>query len=159
MARQFSNQNEAGAITSYLVSVVLMAILLIGGVLLLKNNSSSESGDVPNETATVTNPDSSDKTDDTNKDDSDKDETASTDKDSSSSNSTNSSSSQQTSLPGDIASTGDTSPETPDKIVATGPVEDFLSLLFGLLVATGAIYTAWNYRLSRIAVKAALLNK
>lgn len=165
MARQFSRNGETGAITGYLISVVLMAILLIGGVLLLKGNSASERGDTttPNETATVTNPGSDEKAEDTTKDESgdktkDKDETASTNTNSSNTN-TGSSSEQQTSLPGDIASTGDTTPETPETIVATGPAEDFLGLLLGLLVAAGAIYMAWNYRLSRVAVKSALLNK
>ena len=56
-----------------------------------------------------------------------------------------------------IISTGDTS-STPEAIIATGP-EDFVSVIVGIVIVAGAGYAAWQYRLSRVAVKSALLRK
>lgn len=163
MTRRFLSNNESGAIASYLISVVLVAILLIGGVLLLKGSSQADRS--TSQTATISNPESTDtnqsndKTADETKDEANNSGSSSADN---SDKTNDTGTSQQTSLPSDITATGDTSdtsPATPETITATGPVEDFVGLLFGLLVAIGAVYAAWNYRLSRLAVKSALLNK
>ena len=44
-----------------------------------------------------------------------------------------------------------------EKVPSTGPAEDFMVATFGLLSVAGAIYAAWNYRLSRLSVKKSML--
>ena len=139
MARIFRD-DERGAAPAYTIGLVVLAILLIGGVLLLKGTSDGKgSVDKPVTVETGEFKDDEAKTDDKSKTDT----TTSDDKKSDEGTTT----------------TTVSRPNTPDKITATGPMEDFLVATVGLILASGTMYMAFNYAKSRSTIKAKLLQK
>jgi cytoskeletal protein RodZ len=151
MARLFRG-NERGAVTGYAISIVILAIVLIGGVMLLKNIGGAE----PETNKPVAVETGEFKADDTETDKSKTEETpaANTDKDKKADD-TPAETTPTTS--GTVAATGATE-YTPEKLTATGP-EDFVAAVIGLVLTGVAFYTAWGYVRSRAAVNAALLRK
>lgn len=160
-----ARSNEQGGITAYAVSLVIVAILLVGGVFLLKN---TKTADV--DVANVTTGDSSEQASDS--DDSTSDAGNQTSDDSTLSDASDNSSSSTTDTTSDdtantntstnadnssIAGTGDAS-YAPETLTATGP-EDFVAAVVGLVLAGGAVYAAWNYHQSRVAIRKALLRE
>lgn len=140
MTKQKLMSKEVGATRIYLLGVVIIAALLISGVLLLKGFSGNKSDVSDTPVAVQSDPSNTDKTDNNTTDKDNQSET------NSGSNQSSNTDQQETA----VASTGDSS--NPDTITATGPVEDFFGLMFGLLTMLGAVYAAWNYRLSHLAL-------
>ncbi|MDR1969839.1 MAG: hypothetical protein LBQ11_00625 [Candidatus Nomurabacteria bacterium] len=134
MAKLFRG-SERGAVSGYAISVIVLAVLLIGGMLLLKNTG----GNKPNTDKPVTV-----NTGEYKADDEDKDKDKSKDEEKPAS----------TKTPGTVATTGSTS--TPKEITATGP-EDFAIAIIGLILAGATIYTSREYIKSRSVIKSALL--
>jgi len=158
--------NERGGISGYLIGLIAITALIVGGVFLLKNLNSTDSN-VDN-TTTVTTA-SNDGAQQANSNDSQtgsegntSTSTSTADSNTNSSNAANSGTSNTTSdqtsqNSSNLASTGDTA-YTPESLTATGP-EDFVPTMIATILVGGAIYAVWNYRLSRIAVRSALLRK
>ena len=130
---------ERGAVNGYVIGIVLLVIVITGGVLLLKGNHKVDvQPDVFQDTKTQTD---QKKTDDTKKDETKTDTKPAPNP-----------TPPITTLPSDTS----TQPSSTEKIAATGP-EDILASVFGLVFIAGAMYAAWNYRLSRTALKKSLL--
>ena len=132
--------SERGAVTGYTISVIVLAVLLIGGVILLKNFG----GDAKTDKSVAVNTGEF-KADDTKTDDTKKDDAKTEDK-------------TDTKTTTNTVATVGTTEYTPEKITATGP-EDFLYVLVGLLLVSGTFYLAWNYNKSRSALQLKLLQK
>lgn len=150
------NFREQGAVSGYLIGVVLLAALLVGGLLLLKNSDVAkvDTNEVSVSSDTV---ESSSTTETLNE--STTNSTASSDSESESSSTSAETSNASTSA-STVAATGDTSTSdyTPESLTATGP-EDFSEFIIGFLLVAGTVYMGWNYMLSRSVVNAALLKK
>jgi hypothetical protein len=140
MAR-FIRGNERGAVSGYVVGVVVLAVLLVGGVMLLKNIGGN--GPNPDKPVTVSTGEF--------KSDEKKDEIPAKTEDKPPATTNN----KTENTADNVAATGATS-GTPEKITATGP-EDFVLAIVGLLLTSGTFYMAWNYAKSRAAVKSAML--
>jgi len=136
MAR-FSRNGKRG-VSRYMISVIVLAVLLIGGVLLLKDTDIDRT-EVDKPIAVET---GDFKADDAETDDKNAEETSVV-------------TPPITAEPSDVApTTGSTS----DDLAAAGP-EDFTAVLISMLVAGGTVYAAWCYAKSRSLVKAKLLSQ
>ena len=143
---------EHGAIRMYLLGLVLVTALLVGGVLILKNSQSNKSSSEPTVSVSTESNNSDDKNKETSTNNTNQTSSGSTDK------SQSSNSSEQSDTSKEVAATGDTS-GNPTTITATGPTEDLLSLVIGTLAVFSVFYAAWNYKLSRSALKNSLAEK
>ena len=140
--KRFSKIKERGAASGYTISVIVLAVLLIGGVLLLKNIGGKPEVDKPIavETGDFKADDTKDKTED-------KTETTPVKDD-------NKDKQPETTATGNMAATG----YTPENLVASGP-EDFVVAMVGMMLAGATIYAAREYVKSRSVVKSTLLRK
>jgi cytoskeletal protein RodZ len=150
---KFFRGNERGAVTGYAISVIILAVILVGGVVLLKNIGGAE----PETNKPVAVETGEFKADDEKPAETKKDETAVKDND----DKTETAAPAPTTTPNTtdtVATTGATEEYTPEKLTATGP-EDFALVIIGLVLAGATFYTACNYVRSRAAINAALLRK
>ena len=160
--------SERGGVSGYLVGLIAVTALIVGGIFLLKNLNSTDRNVDNTTTITTTSNDGAKQPTGDNNQSSNTDHTANTTGSGSNNNAntttttppvTNNSSnnSHVNSGSSNLANTGDTT-YTPTSLTATGP-EDFIPLLIATVMVGAAIYAAWNYRLSRVAVRSALLRK
>jgi len=147
-----NHSNQRGAVSGWLVGVLLLAAVLVGGVMLLKNVNTKDTNK-NNDQVAVQN--DSDKTTETTSNDADN---SSTNGQSSTTSSSSSKTTAQNSSNDNLTATGATSDYTPETLTATGPADTFAGI-FGLGMALAGLYMIWNYRQSRRAVNEALLKK
>jgi len=139
--KRLSKGKERGATSGYMLSIIVLAVLLIGGVLLLKNIGSSKSetgGPVAVETGEF----KADETEDKTKDKTETTSTTENDKQSGATTTNN------------TAENG----YTPENLAASGP-EDFVIAMIGIMLAGATIYVTKEYIKSRSMVKSTLLGK
>ena len=158
-----------GAVSGYLIGVVLLALVLVGGVLILKNNQpKTASNSAPtvsvNTPATVKNSDTEKSAENAdNSENSTPAKTADNGDDSAKNSADNSASAT---IPADdsanenanLTATGATGVATPTTVAETGPSDTFAAI-FGAALIFAAGYMGWRYWQSRVAVERELLRK
>ena len=171
--RKFVKKLQGGAVSGYVIGVVLLALVLVGGVVLLKNNNSGRVS-VSNQPVTV-------QTETTNQSDKDSAKTSNTstsgstdgektgstgEKTSNSTTATNTATTANTNTTATVAttetdtltSTGATSDYVPTDLVQTGPADTFAAI-FGVVLILAAGYAFYRYKESTKAVEQKLLEK
>ena len=141
--RELRDNFQRGAVSAYLVGLVVLAVVLVGGVLILKHNQAPAVNDKPAITQTA---DSTTKTSGT-KTSEPTNQTVATTNNSTTSSATNT-----------LTATGATDDYVPSDLAATGPRETFAAI-FGLVLASGAGYAFYYYRKSAKLVEQKLLGK
>jgi hypothetical protein len=136
-------QSERGTVSGYVIGIVLLVVVLAGGVLLFKNASNKDYDNLVDDKADTT--EVKDKTE------TKVEETL-----------TNDELQPLVETPQNNTSATNPSPEfdqypekSSEKVPATGP-EDVLPATIGVLLIAGMLYAAYNYRLSRSAIKKSL---
>jgi len=150
-----NHSSQRGAVSGWLVGVLLLAAVLVGGVMLLKNVNTKDTNKNNDQVAVQNDSDKTSETTSNETDNSTDEQSGST---SSSSSSTSTTATTQNSSNDSLTATGATSDYTPETLTATGPADTFAGI-FGLGMALAGLYMIWNYRQSRRAVNEALLKK